>query len=206
MLDGPVPPSPLDAPLGQVLGARRTQREFGPDAVGAGDLAALLWAGYGVTGEGMRRATPSAGAVYPLRIGVAAGRVAGVAIGGYGVGTDGELGRVSDRDLRARLSAAAIGDQEWLDDAAAVIVIAADLGEIVEHFADQQPDGLRGLRYAFLEAGHATQNILLAATSLGLSAVVVGGFDDDAVPIGELGLAGMTPVALVAVGPAAPRS
>ncbi len=36
----------------------------------------------------------------------------------------------------------------------------------------------RGIRYMWMEAGHATQNLLLAAAALGLGAVAVGAFDD----------------------------
>jgi hypothetical protein len=39
----------------------------------------------------------------------------------------------------------------------------------------------RARRYVALEAGHAAQNILLQAVSLGLGAVPVGAFDDAAV-------------------------
>jgi SagB-type dehydrogenase family enzyme len=38
--------------------------------------------------------------------------------------------------------------------------------------------GLRGYRFALLEAGHVVQNVLLACTALGLAAVPVGGFYD----------------------------
>jgi SagB-type dehydrogenase family enzyme len=38
--------------------------------------------------------------------------------------------------------------------------------------------GLRGYRFALLEAGHLMQNVLLAAAALDLAAVPVGGFFD----------------------------
>ena len=38
--------------------------------------------------------------------------------------------------------------------------------------------GLRAYRFALLEAGHAAQNLLLAATALDLAAVPLGGFFD----------------------------
>ena len=38
--------------------------------------------------------------------------------------------------------------------------------------------GLRGYRFALLEAGHVAQNLLLAATALGLAAVPLGAFFD----------------------------
>jgi len=41
--------------------------------------------------------------------------------------------------------------------------------------------GARGVRYVHIETGHAGQNICLQATALGLGAVTVGAFDDEAV-------------------------
>ncbi len=38
--------------------------------------------------------------------------------------------------------------------------------------------GQRGYRFAVLEAGHVGQNVMLAATALGLGAVPLGGFYD----------------------------
>ena len=38
--------------------------------------------------------------------------------------------------------------------------------------------GLRGYRFALLEAGHAAQNLLLAATALRVPALPLGGFFD----------------------------
>jgi SagB-type dehydrogenase family enzyme len=38
--------------------------------------------------------------------------------------------------------------------------------------------GLRGYRYALIEAGHLAQNLLLAAAALGLVAVPIAGFFD----------------------------
>ena len=38
--------------------------------------------------------------------------------------------------------------------------------------------GERGYRFALLEAGHAAQNMLLAATALALAALPLGGFYD----------------------------
>ena len=65
--------------------------------------------------------------------------------------------------------------------------------------------GGRAARYVTLEAGHAAQNVLLQATALGLAAVPVGAFSDEAVRH-RLGLAEtMTPYYLIAIGrPRAP--
>jgi SagB-type dehydrogenase family enzyme len=60
--------------------------------------------------------------------------------------------------------------------------------------------GARAERYVYLEAGHAAQNLLLRATELGLGAVPIGAFDDQAVA-GVLELAAeQQPLYLIPVG------
>ena len=60
--------------------------------------------------------------------------------------------------------------------------------------------GRRGERYVHMEVGHAAQNLLLQAATLGLGATPVGAFDDAEVsrllhlPVGE------TPLYLIPVG------
>jgi SagB-type dehydrogenase family enzyme len=64
--------------------------------------------------------------------------------------------------------------------------------------------GLRGYRFALLEAGHVVQNALFAATSLGLAAVPLAGFYDSRMDA-LLGLDGVEESTLyaVAIGPEA---
>ena len=57
----------------------------------------------------------------------------------------------------------------------AIVVLAPRLDELRAKY------GQRALRLAFLEAGHMSQNVLLAATALGLPSVPLSSFDDDAV-------------------------
>ncbi len=58
--------------------------------------------------------------------------------------------------------------------APAVVVIAGVPARVEPKY------GGRAERYVLLEAGHAAQNLLLAATALGLGAVPIGAFGDDA--------------------------
>ena len=65
--------------------------------------------------------------------------------------------------------------QEAVRDAPAVVVLAG----VYERTAKKY--GARAERYVHMEAGHAAQNLLLQAVSLGLAAVPIGAFDDDEV-------------------------
>jgi SagB-type dehydrogenase family enzyme len=79
-----------------------------------------------------------------------------------------------EQDFRDILAQAALG-QDCIREAPAVFVIAA----VYERTA--QKYGNRAERYVKMEAGHAGQNLLLQATSLGLGAVSVGAFQDEQV-------------------------
>jgi SagB-type dehydrogenase family enzyme len=65
------------------LGTRRSVRDYDVAPVSLKELGQLLWAIQGVSGLGGLRTCPSAGAVYPLRTYVMAGRVEGAPAGLY---------------------------------------------------------------------------------------------------------------------------
>ncbi|MGH3647522.1 MAG: SagB/ThcOx family dehydrogenase [Micromonosporaceae bacterium] len=203
----PSPAPPVNGSLEAAIARRRTVREFAERAVSLEDVGRLLWAAQGVTGGAGERAAPSAGARHPLSLTLLAGTVTGLAPGAYGYRPeDHRLEPRAAGDLREALAEAAIGPQPWLAQAALTILIAGDETGMRHHFADQPPPGLRGARYLHMEAGHATQNIYLQATALGLGAVLVGGFDDDAVIAVSATPSGHAPLGLLAVGhPADPR-
>ena len=62
-----------------------------------------------------------------------------------------------------------------MEEAAALFVFAAVYSRTMRKYGD------RAERYVKFEAGHAAQNLLLQAVSLGLGAVPIGAFDDDQV-------------------------
>jgi nitroreductase len=104
---------------------------------------------------------------------------------------------VRREELKAGLAAAALG-QSFLSQAPLVIVVCADLD------AHAQAYGKRGVElYAVQDCAAATQNILLAATALGLAACWVGAFREREAAA-ALNLAGnIRPLAMVPVGYAA---
>lgn len=188
-------------PLTAVLSSRRSSRDFGDTPLDLRHLGQILWAAQGVTTTaGGRRTAPSAEASYPLELVVGVGEVVGVEPGLYRYEpTRHCLDQIVSADPRPRFQTIAYGDQPWLADAAAAIVIAAGTAEMDEHFRHQQPPG-RGTRYAMIEAGAASQNAHLQADALGLGMVLVGGFDDAALATLIELEDGSVPVALIALG------
>lgn len=185
----PLPRPAADTPLGHVLRSRRSVRQFSDAPIMLAELAQLLWAAQGVTGAEGRRAAPSAAAQYPLRLYVAAGNVSELPPGLYTYEPQQHaLAQVTSNDPRPALADAAIGEQPWVREAAVVISIAANVAAIDAHFVAQQPDGQRGARYAYMEAGAASENVHLQAAALDLGMVLVGGLDnaaaDAALPLG----------------------
>jgi SagB-type dehydrogenase family enzyme len=149
---------------------RRSIRDYTPENLSLEELSQLLWAAQGITYQKKGfRASPSAGALYPLEL--------------YVVTTDGIfhynpfehcLEQGYKGDVRKALAKAAV-DQKWIADAPVSIVITGVFERITKKY------GGRGERYVYMEAGHVAQNIYLECVSLDLGTVVVGAFYDQQV-------------------------
>lgn len=152
------------------IGKRRSVREFKSAPLTMDEIGQLLWAAQGVTESrtGLR-ASPSAGATYPLEVYVV------TSDGLYHYRPDGhKLVLKHEGDLRKKLSEAAL-DQRWVAEAPAVFVIAADYKRTSRRY------GTRATRYVDMEVGCASENIALEAVALNLGSGMVGAFDDAAV-------------------------
>jgi SagB-type dehydrogenase family enzyme len=186
----PLPSPDLEGGLSleETLARRRSLREFSDATLSLSEIGQLLWAAQGMTSDKGYRTAPSAGALYPLEVYVASDQ------GLYHYQPRGH--QVAQRSLagwRSALCAAAL-NQEPVCQAPAVFIIAS----VVERTAEKY--GERAEQYVHLEAGHAAQNLLLQAVSLGLGAVPIGAFDDEEVRV-ALGLpANQAPLYLIAVG------
>lgn len=154
---------------------RRSIRQYKNLPIRLSDLSQLLWAAQGISGSGGRRTVPSAGALYPLEVSVVVGNVGDLPAGIYLYKPrDHGLLKIADGDERMELSRAALG-QSSIKNAAAVLVFAAVNERTTVKY------GKRGIRYVYMEAGHAAQNVYLQAASLHLGTVVIGAFDDEQV-------------------------
>ncbi len=160
-----------DSPMSleQAVAIRRSRRDFLPKSLTLEQIGQLTWAAQGRDAQSRYRTTPSAGATYPLEL--------------FVVTSDGffrylpakhSLEKLTERDLRTELASAAWG-QDFIEAAPLTLVFAAQFSRTTNHY------GKRGVRYVYMEAGHAAQNVHLQAEALGLGSVAVGAFDDSSV-------------------------
>ena len=152
--------------LEQALAQRRSVRDFARRQLDLSQIGQLAWAGQGITKKerGFRTA-PSAGALYPIELYFATHESLFVyRPQGH------SLEEVLNRDIRARLSVAAL-NQRAVAGAGCDIVIAGSVKKLARKY------GKKARRYMLLEAGHIAQNIHLQAVSLGLGSVPIGAFD-----------------------------
>jgi SagB-type dehydrogenase family enzyme len=171
----PVPRQDSGVSLERALRDRRSVREFSRAAVTQDEMSQLLWAAQGITNRDGLRTAPSAGALYPLVVYLVAGTVQNLEPGVYKYVPAGhKLMKIIAGDQRRQLAVAALG-QDSVAGAAAVLVFTAVEKRTTRKY------GERGVRYIHIETGHASQNVFLQATALGLATVVVGAFGDDAV-------------------------
>ena len=174
IIELPAPTLTGSASLEQVIAQRRSQREFTNSSLTIGDVGQLLWSAQGITDPKGLRAAPSAGALYPLELYLVAGTIEDMAPGIYHYRPDRhQLIKTESGDSRMALARAALS-QDWIADAAAVVVFTADYQRTMRKY------GHRSKRYVHIETGHAAENLFLQAQSLGLATVIVGAFDDEA--------------------------
>lgn len=155
--------------LEQAITVRRSRRHFLPKPLTLEQIGQLAWAAQGQDSGSRYRTTPSAGATYPLELFVISDK------GMFRYLPDKHsLEKLTDRDLRAPLTSAA-WEQEFIRAAPLTLVFTAQFTRTTGRYDK------RGVRYVYMEAGHAAQNVHLQAETLGLGSVAVGAFDDASV-------------------------
>ena len=157
----------------EALQRRRSVRSFANLPLTLEEVSQLVWAAQGITDSPTGfRASPSAGATFPLEIYLIAGNVKGFSAGIYRYRPQGhQLVKITEGDFRVAVATAALG-QEALREAPVSLLIAAEYSRTALRY------GKRAERYVQMEAGHAAQNVCLQAVALGLGSVVIGAFDD----------------------------
>ncbi len=191
------------AEFGDVVRRRRSVRAFSGAPLELGELGVLLRTAYGVTrrfttesGEsGAYRAVPSAGALYPLELYALVRHVAGLDEGLYHYDPLDDVLEALPRAVRVDDLAPAM---PWPEIERALRGAALALVVTGMFWRNRFKYGQRGYRFVLLEAGHAAQNAVLAATALELGSVPVGGFFD-ALLDRALGLDGLNEGSLYAI-------
>jgi SagB-type dehydrogenase family enzyme len=170
-----LPPS-RRTPLAEIIRHRRSERNIDSGQIPVELLADLLDSAYGSTSpagteQGLLRSSPSAGALFPLDLYLFARRCNELQSGLYHVDSvQRRLELLSQPFPHDGISQAFIMD--GAAEAAAIVAIVAVF------WRSRFKYGLRGYRFALLEAGHVAQNLLLACTAADLPAVPLGGFFD----------------------------
>ncbi len=176
----PEPEDKLGVPIFKVLLSRRSRRSYRDEPLTIEELSTLLFYAlgktkddYGYGGPLPLRAFPTAGALNSIESYVAVNNVEGVERGIYvydymGHGLDGlALG-----DFRRKIFNACL-EQDHAYHAAVDIALVARIDRTYWKY------GERAYKYVHLDCGHAGQNLLLVAESLGFGACVIGAFYDE---------------------------
>ncbi len=179
-LPEPTPGALASTSLAEALLARRSRYDFHAADLDSAELSRLLYYAAGERGTPPRRAYPSAGALASTRLMVLPRHVAGVPSALYEyLPHEHSLARVAPDPGVARLAGIApqfsSGDPDSID----VATVALWIFVVMDRERLRRRYGVRSYRFAIIETGHLAQNVLLAATAAGISALPVGGFFDD---------------------------
>lgn len=175
-----LPPPTLKGTMSveEAIKSRRSVRRYSNEPLNLKEVSQLLWAAQGITDPSTGfRASPSAGATYPLEVYLVVGKDGVVELeeGVYRYIPYGhKIEQTLKGDVRSKLSLAALG-QEFIEEAPINIVVAAVYERTTGRY------GERGIRYVHMEVGHVGQNLHLQGVALGLGMVMVGAFFDDQV-------------------------
>jgi SagB-type dehydrogenase family enzyme len=157
---------------------RRSLRSYAPQPLTLEELSFLLWASQGVQRITQRPVTlrnvPSAGARHAFETFLLVNHVSGLAPGLYRYAAlRHALLEVDLSPQVAERAVAACLNQGMVARAAVTFVWVAVLARMYWRY------GERGYRYLHLDAGHACQNLYLAAEALDAGACAIAAFDDD---------------------------
>lgn len=174
-------PEPAASPgAEEVMRSRRTLRQFTGEPLTLTEVERLLYFTNGITGavplEGGTlplRASPSAGALYPIEVYLAALSVDGLEQGIYHYEVEGNALEFVRPGSFGEEIFEITHRQEMVREASACLFMTAMFGRTKHKY------GERGYRYVLLDAGHLAQNLYLESTALGLGCATIGGFLDD---------------------------
>jgi SagB-type dehydrogenase family enzyme len=177
-------PEPHDTPrqqlpLATAIDRRVSIRDYTAEPLTLAELSWLLWCIQGVKEviphQATLRTVPSAGARHALESYLLVNRVNGLEPGLYRfVAVGHQLLEIHvPKDVGILIREACLG-QEIVTASAVTVIWTAVIRRMTWRY------GARGYRYIFLDAGHACQNLYLAAQDIGCGVCAVAAFDDEA--------------------------
>ncbi len=184
-------PAPVTMELGDAIRARASRREFASSSLALTQLSALLRLGNGVASThevggrpvSYRRSAANSGGLGSVEVYPVALNAAGLDSGMYHYDSVRHEALLRPGDFRVWLREVVFFQLEF-PEAAVVFVLTGAIGRLRAKY------GLRGYRFALLDAGHVSENLYLVATALGLQVSATAGFIDDELDV-ALGLDGL---------------
>jgi SagB-type dehydrogenase family enzyme len=156
--------------LDRVLRLRRSERTLSDDLPDAKTLSRLLSLAHGISGDYFAGPTPSAGGLQALELYLTHWQPGWLPVGVYHYDRRAHaLAGIRDTSNAAAWREC-IPSLAQVEGGSLVFVLVGDAARVVSKYCE------RGERFLLLEAGHLMQNLCLAAVSLGLSVVPLGGF------------------------------
>ena len=148
----------------QALKERQSGREFSSRKLSPETLSSLLWAAWGINRPDGHRTAPSARNLQDIDVYVA------MSDGLYLYeAKDHQLRKILNEDIRA-----ATGNQDYVKNAALNLIYVSDLARL------KVPDPMAAEFYTGAHTGFIAQNVYLFCASEGLSAVVRGNINREA--------------------------
>lgn len=184
------------ARLSHVLAGRATPQNFRRGAIELSQLATILYCAYGQNRTAEQagadrgfRTVPSGGALFPLELYINVRDVAGLEPGFYHYDpTEHALRLHMEGDQTEFLKSVCVQKALPEDTSLHIVISALPQRSTIKY-------GERGYRFTVLEAGHASQNAILASRALGLEGIPVGGYYDEELER-HLGFDGLNQIAL----------
>jgi SagB-type dehydrogenase family enzyme len=194
-----LPKPRLDAAMSleRAIYLRRSIREFAEDSVSLTQLSQILWAGQGITDDKCGfRASPSAGAVFPMQLWILVDRVEGLKKDGLYVydPVENVLHEATKPESERSLGAICFG-QDWIDTAAFSILITSTTQKMIDKYGEDCE------RFLYQEAGHIAQNMELQAVAVNLANTPIAAYKDP--DIQQFLGTTQDPVYIVSFGPSA---
>ncbi len=156
---------------------RRTIREYTNKEISFEIFSKILYSSYGITyRDNLKelRASPSAGARFPIRVYVAVFRVENLKPGLYIYNEKtNSIVLISEGDFREELYSICL-EQEHIKTSSFMLIMVARSLKTTYRYGD------RGFRYIYMDSAYISENIYLASTHYGVGTCAIGAFSDKA--------------------------